>query len=92
MTIYGSRLPVAIFNVSTLSLVDTGASINLPVMSEPFLNRHQKQLSKIEIVEFSESKTCTVADRAKVKMLGKVEFPVYINGLKLMYYFMYFPL
>ena len=79
MSIYDSRLPVAIFNVSTLSLVDTGASIS--IMSKPFLNRLQ-QLSKIKIVEFSEPQTCTVADRAKVKMLGKVELPVYINGLK----------
>ena len=31
---------------------------------------------------FSEPKTCIVADRAKVKRLGKVELPVYINGLK----------
>ena len=79
MTIYGSRLPVAIFNVSTLSLVDTGAGIS--IMSKPFLNRLQ-QLSKIKIVEFSEPQTCTVADGAKVKMLGKVELPVYNNGLK----------
>ena len=77
MSIYDSRLPVAIFNVSTLALVDTGASIS--IMSKPFLNRLQ-QLSKIKIVEFSEPQTCTVADRAKVKMLGKGELPVYING------------
>ena len=72
-------MPIKFKNVSTNCIIDTGAVTSF--MSLRFL-RKIDDMTKLQVGKYKMGKTCYLADKTVIPILGEIKLPCYINKVR----------
>ena len=75
----GSKMPIKIKNVSTDCLINTGAMTSF--ISSRFL-RNVDEMTTLKVEKCKIRKSCKLADKTVVTILGEIKLPCYINKVR----------